>query len=146
MSILTNPSAAFPTSLIYITVGALIDIWMIVAAQEKDFSPEALRKNGKPIVLADAVHGHVTAIVAGFSREGGTHCGEWVKALHADAALANVDVYQVAMLAGAPGFIRGMIKSAMKKGVPPAQQDHFVVLTEDEKLWRSYFDVSAFVG
>lgn len=98
---------------------------------------------GKPIVFADAVHGHVTAIVAGFSREGGTRCGEWVKALHADAALANVDVYQVAMIAGAPGFIRGMIKSGMKKGVPPAQQDHFVVLTQDEKLWRSYFDVSA---
>ena len=30
MSILTNPSAAFPTSLIYITVGTLIDIWTIV--------------------------------------------------------------------------------------------------------------------
>ncbi len=98
---------------------------------------------GKPIVLADAVHGHVSAIVAGFSREGGTRCGDWVKALRADPALANADVYQVAMLAGAPGFIRGMIKSGMKKGVPPAQQDHFVVLTQDEKLWRSYFEVSA---
>ena len=31
MSILTNPSAAFPTSLIYITVGTLIDIWTIVS-------------------------------------------------------------------------------------------------------------------
>jgi len=31
MSILTTPSGAFPTSLIYITVGTLIDIWTIVA-------------------------------------------------------------------------------------------------------------------
>jgi hypothetical protein len=31
MSILTTPSGAFPISLIYITVGALIDIWTVVA-------------------------------------------------------------------------------------------------------------------
>ena len=31
MSILTTPSGAFPISLIYITVGALIDIWAAVA-------------------------------------------------------------------------------------------------------------------
>ena len=31
MSILTNPSIAFSTSLIYITVGTLIDIWTIVS-------------------------------------------------------------------------------------------------------------------
>jgi hypothetical protein len=98
---------------------------------------------GKRIVLADAARGHLTALVAGFSREGGTRCGDWVKAIHGDSALANVEVYQMSMLAGAPGLIRGMIKSSMKKGVPPAQQDHFVVLTQDEKLWRSYFDVSA---
>jgi hypothetical protein len=31
MSILTSPSGAFPTSLIYITVGTLVDIWTIVS-------------------------------------------------------------------------------------------------------------------
>jgi len=31
MSILSNPSGAFPTSLIYITVGTLIDVWTIVS-------------------------------------------------------------------------------------------------------------------
>ena len=31
MSILTSPSAAFSTSLIYITVGALLDIWTITS-------------------------------------------------------------------------------------------------------------------
>ena len=36
------------------------DLWMVAATQEKDFSPEALRKSGKPIVLA----------------QGGIHSGE----------------------------------------------------------------------
>ena len=31
MAILTSPSGAFPISLVYITVGTLIDIWTIVA-------------------------------------------------------------------------------------------------------------------
>jgi len=31
MSILTTPSKAFPTALVYITVGVLIDIWTVVA-------------------------------------------------------------------------------------------------------------------
>ena len=48
---------------------------------------------------------------------------------------------RIAEIAGAPSLIRGMIKSGMKKGVPAAEQDSFVVLTEDAKPWRSYFDV-----
>jgi hypothetical protein len=31
MAIMTSPSGAFPTALIYITVGSLIDIWTVVA-------------------------------------------------------------------------------------------------------------------
>jgi hypothetical protein len=99
--------------------------------------------SGKRFVLADAVRGHSTVVVAGFSREGGNACAAWVKSLRADSALAGVTVYQVAMIAGAPSLMRGMIKNGMKKGVAPVEQDDFVVLTQDENSWRSYFDVSA---
>jgi hypothetical protein len=98
--------------------------------------------SGKHIVLSDAVRGHDAVLVAGFSREGGAATGEWIKQIHADKSLANVAVYQVAMIAGAPSFIRGMIRSGMKKGTPSAQQDFFVVLTEDESQWKNYFNVS----
>ena len=97
--------------------------------------------SGKRVVLADAVHGHAVVLVAGFSREGGNGTGAWVKAIHADPALGGVSVYEIAEIAGAPSLIRGMIKSSMKKGVPAAEQDNFVVLTQDEKMWRNYFDV-----
>jgi hypothetical protein len=98
--------------------------------------------SGKHVVLADAVRGHTTILVAGFSREGGAGTGDWVKTIHADPAFAKATVYPVAMLAGAPAFIRGMIRSGMKKGLSAAEQDRFVVLTEDEQLWRTYFDVT----
>jgi hypothetical protein len=98
--------------------------------------------SGKPIVLADEVRGHPAVLVAGFSREGGNGTGAWVKSIHSDAALSGCTVYEIAEIAGAPSIIRGMIKSGMRKGVPPAEQNNFVVLTQDEKPWRAYFDVS----
>jgi hypothetical protein len=98
--------------------------------------------SGKPIVLADAVRGRTAVLVAGFSREGGNGTSDWMKAIQADPAFAKATVYPVAMLASAPGFIRGMIRNGMKKGLSPEAQGRFVVLTDDEKVWRDFFDVS----
>ena len=98
--------------------------------------------SGKKIVLADAARGHTVLLVAGFSHEGGIACGDWMKAIHGDAALAGVEVYEIAMLEGAPGLFRGMIKSGMRKGMSGADQERSVVLTQDDKLWEKFFAVS----
>jgi len=98
--------------------------------------------SGKRIVVADAVRGHMTVLIVGFSKDAGPKSGEWAKAVRADQALAGAAVYQVASLEQAPGFVRGMIKSGMRKGVNPAEQDNFVVLTQDDKQWRSYLGVA----
>ncbi len=125
-------------------------IWVVLAAivlsleafgQTIPKSPgETLRD--QHLVLSDVVQGHATILVAGFSRQAGDGTGAWVKAIHSDGALAGFTVYQVAMLGGAPAFIRGMIKRSMKKNVSEAEQDHFIVITEDEAAWRSYFNLS----
>jgi len=98
--------------------------------------------SGKKLVLAEAVKGHAAVLVVGFSREAGDGCGLWAKALPGDVAMAGVPVYEAAMLEKAPAFVRGMIKSGMRKGLTSAQQDDFVVLTQDEKLWRNYLQVT----
>ena len=96
---------------------------------------------GSRIVLAEALKGHSTVLVAAFSRQAGDGCETWWKALHADPTMTGVLVYQAAMLEKAPGFVRGLIRSGMRKGLSPAQQESFVVLTQDEKLWRNYLRV-----
>ena len=98
--------------------------------------------SGKHIVLADLVRGRSAILVAGFSREGGNGTGAWVKAIQADPALSGIPVYEIAQIAGAPGLIRGLIRGSMKKSVPAAQHETFVVLTADDKPWRSYFQVA----
>jgi len=97
--------------------------------------------SGRQMVLADEVQGHPAILVAGFSRAGGNGTGAWVKAIRSDSALAGIPVYEIAQIGGAPGLIRGMIRSGMKKSVPADEHDRFVVLTQDEKPWRSYFQV-----
>lgn len=99
--------------------------------------------SGKPLIVADAARGRAAILIMGFSKDAGPPCGEWAKAIRSDQALAGVTLYQVASLESAPGFVRGMIKSAMRKGLSSGEQDHFVILTQDEKLWRSYFQVTA---
>jgi len=99
--------------------------------------------NGRHVVLADAVRGHAVVLVFGFTKEAGDGCGAWAKAIREDPSLAGVTLYSGALLERVPGFMRGMIKAAMRKGVGAAEQDHFVVLTQDEKLWRNYFGANA---
>jgi hypothetical protein len=98
--------------------------------------------SGKKIVLADAVRGHTVVLVAGFSHDGGIACGDWMKAIRDDAALAGMDVYEIAMLEGAPGIFRGVIKSGMRKGISSADQERTVILTQDDKSWEKFFEVS----
>ena len=98
--------------------------------------------SGHRIVLAQAVGGHPALLAACFSKEAGPSCGDWAKQAQTDPALAGVAVYEVAMLGKAPGFIRGVIVSSMRKGLTTAQQDQFVILTQDEPQWRSYFGVT----
>jgi len=96
---------------------------------------------GKPLVLAQALQGHAGVLIASFSKDAGSGAGAWAKAIRQDPALAGVAVYQAAMLERAPGFIRGIVRSGLRKQVPAAEQDHFVVLVQDEPLWRTYFGV-----
>lgn len=97
--------------------------------------------NGKRIVPADVVRGHVAILVAGFSHDGGMQCGPWMKAIHADDALKGVAAYELAILEKAPGIIRGVIKSGMRKGTTPEEQNQIVVMTRDQALWEKYFAV-----
>ncbi len=94
------------------------------------------------IVLAEAVRNQPAVIIAGFSKDAGPACGDWARAVRADASLTRVAVYQMAMLEAAPSLLRGIIKSSMRKGLSASEQDRFVVFTQDETLWRSYFGVS----
>jgi hypothetical protein len=104
-------------------------------------STEGETLGGHRVVVAQAVRGHTTVLIAGFSKDAGDGSSAWSKAVHGDPALQGALVYQLVMLERAPSFIRPMIKSGMRKGMSAGEQEECVILTADEKLWRSYFGV-----
>jgi ATP10 protein len=140
-NVVIEDPAMRPATIRLLTVAALSVLAPACLAQSL---PTTLGEtlSGKPVVIADAVRGHIAVLVAGFSHEGGMATGDWIKAIRTDPAFAGVSVYQVAMLEGAPAFVRGMIKSGMKKGMPPEEQDYSVVLIQNQKLWEDYFGVT----
>ena len=97
---------------------------------------------GHRILLSDALHGHTAVLIASFSREAGDGVAAWGRSLESDPALAKAQVLQLIMLERAPGFLRGLIKNAMRKGMNAQQQERAVVLTADEPAWRSFFQVT----
>ena len=131
-----SPKMRLTCAILLFTVGAT---WTLAQSLPAT-AGESL--SGHSVVLAQAVRGHASLVIASFSKEAGSACEEWSKQVHADAAMASVTVYQAAELEQAPGFIRGMVKSALRKQVPSAWQDNFVVLTQDGKQWRDYFGVT----
>jgi len=98
--------------------------------------------SGHRVVLAKAIQGHASIVIGSFSKDAGSACEEWSKAIQGDSALASVPVYQAANLERAPDFVRGMIKSSMRKQMPVSIQDRFVIFTQGDAEWRSYFGVT----
>lgn len=98
--------------------------------------------SGRKLVIAQALSGHPSLLIMGFSKAAGDPCTDWARALNRDPAFSSITVYEAAMLASAPSLVRGMIKSSMRKGLAPAEQQRFVILTSDEKPWHDFFHVS----
>jgi hypothetical protein len=97
--------------------------------------------SGKRLVLPDDAHGKVAFLVIGFSKKGGDASGSWERRLKQDFGSDQAYViHPIAVLEDAPRLIRGMIKSGIRRGTPPAEQDRFVVIVHGEQ------DLKRFVG
>jgi hypothetical protein len=54
---------------------------------------------------------------------------------------AGIKAWLVAELESAPTLVRGMIRSSMRRGTPTTMLDRSLVMTKDDKAWRSALDV-----
>jgi predicted transcriptional regulator len=86
---------------------------------------------GQQVVLPDSFKGHLSVVIAGFSKSSQTEVKEWETRARKQLG-EKLDVYQVAVLEDAPRFVRGMITHAMKGSTPAAKQDHFLVVVKGE--------------
>jgi ATP synthase subunit 10 len=104
---------------------------------------EAETLAGKKIVLPDAFAGRPAILVIGFSRSGGDSAGRWSKQLRQDlGADKSVRIFSVAELQDAPKLARGLIRHGMRGGIPQNEHDSFVLLYQDEDIWKKLAEFS----
>jgi len=109
---------------------------VVLAESIPETTAESL--DGHHVSLPADFSGKPAILVVGFSRAGGDQCGPFARRLSKEASVQNgsTKIYQIAMLASAPRFVRPMILHGMRSGVPKAEQSTFLPLTKNEKEWK----------
>jgi hypothetical protein len=88
---------------------------------------------GHKVVLPDAAAGRVTVLIFGFSKASKVPTSAWASKLQADfRARPDFALYQLPVLEDVPRFVRKMVISGIKKGVPEGLRDHFVPILQGE--------------
>ena len=81
--------------------------------------------------------------VAGFTKASRAETEPWARRLREDPQVSGrVRIFEVSVLDGVPGFLRGMILSQMKSGVAPARQQLFLIVTDAVDSWKAALDTA----
>jgi hypothetical protein len=81
--------------------------------------------------------------VVGFSKASREQTTPWSQRLEREALAGQASIYSVAVLEDAPAFVRKFVVGGMRKGVPEALHDRFLVVSSDASAWKdaaSYSD------
>lgn len=93
---------------------------------------------GSEVIFPDALKHNVDIIVVGFSHSSQEQVANWGRLIAADYGKSpDVNYFELAMLAGAPKMLRGMIIKRMGSSVPFDERDHFIPVLEGEPAWRA---------
>jgi hypothetical protein len=89
--------------------------------------------SGHTVSLPADAQGKITVLIFGFSKASKTPTKAWASKIFLEfGAQPGFSLYQLPVLEDVPRFIRGMVISSMKKGVPENMRDHFVPILHDE--------------
>ena len=93
---------------------------------------------GDAVSLPADLHGKLGVLVIGFSKGSRGAATTWARRLGTEFHDSDeVASYELPMLAGVPGFLRGMVVRSMKSDVSERGQHTFVPVTTDEDRWKS---------
>ncbi len=92
--------------------------------------------SGEKVVLPQDI-GDAAVLVAGFTKASRAQTETWAHRLRDDPRVSpKAAIYEVSILDGVPGFLRGMIISQMKSGIASPRQKRFLIVTESVDSWR----------
>lgn len=92
---------------------------------------------GAALVLPEALPAQPVLLIVGFSRGSREACRAWSERLRKPDRPAGLVVYQAAVIDDVPRLFRGLVASGIRKGVPAALHDRFLLVTEQGQAWRA---------
>ncbi len=99
---------------------------------------------GQHIVLPDAAAGKVAVLVFGFTKASKGPTSAWANKLLAEfGTRPEFVLYQLPVLEDVPRFVRGIVISGIKKGVPEDKRDHFVPILQKEAELKRFVRYNA---
>lgn len=125
------------------TSALLIGLTLTVSLQTAAWSEAFPRTTvhtlaGSSFALPDDLEAATDILVVGFTQKAGSNTRPWTERFQQDFASAEgYSVYPVAVLAGVPALFRSFALSSIRAGVPQADRGHFLIVDQDEKLWRA---------
>jgi hypothetical protein len=107
-------------------------------AQQKIPNLHGTAFSGEAVDLPAALHGRTGVLIVSFSQGSRDAVTQWFRQLAADYRMSpTVVYYQLPVLAGAPGFLRGMIVKKIKETVSAPAQPRFVPIFDREDEWKA---------
>src|SRR5579883_223830 len=97
---------------------------------------KATTLSGRPLKLPADLTAPVNVLIVGFSQKSAEPMKETTIKLKQGFAGKPVPVYLLPNIAGAPGFVRGLIVRGMKSDTPKTEWDTFAPVTEKDKEWK----------
>lgn len=100
-----------------------------------------------PTLANETLHlptGSKAVLILGFSKKSGDVCKPWFNSVSSQLKdKPKVGYYEMPVLAGAPGFMRGMIVHGIRGSLTPEQQKHFAPVMQNEQAWKDAVHFSA---
>jgi hypothetical protein len=107
-------------------------------AQQKIPELHTTAFSGEHVDLPAALAGHTTVLILSFSQGSRDSVTAWFRQLAADYKTSpTVLYYNLPVLAGAPGFLRGSITKKIKETVPAPAQPRFLPVYDHEDEWKA---------
>ena len=85
------------------------------------------------IILPDAAKGKLAVLVFGFTKASKTPAVAWANKVQSEfGTRSGFEFYELPVLEDVPRFVRGMVISSIKKGVPESMRAHFMPILQHE--------------
>jgi hypothetical protein len=99
---------------------------------------------GGELTLPPADAGGAAIVIATFEEDAGKVAAEWRRRIETELVPdPGPRVFGVAFLDSMPGFVKSMVVSGIRRGVPKAQHGTFLVVSTDDPQWKRHFGYRA---